>query len=1829
MKKILRASFVFLLFALLFAGLTLLGASATCKVNGNGNYKLPAAVEAASDGDTITLTANETLSANLTISKTLTIETTNGSKMTLGSYALTFSDNANVTFNNFNITGSGAKQIILASGGAPTVTLNETTITSTYTGSGGRALIVSSGTLNLNDCQISATGGSDMRLVWANGVDSKANVSGGSLVCNGAGRCLVGGTSSASLIVENVTCDLQAQNAFFAESAASITSRGNTVTKAGSNTTSALFDCNTAGTVLIDGGTYTSVSFLFNCRNAGLTLNLTDGTFSGPIAFTLSAPATVSISGNTAITATATSSPASTVSAAANITLSGAASITANATSGSVFSISANATLTMQDSAKIIAVNDTAITTTASPVLNLNGGSITAKGYAVYTKLPDGGAAQTPAITIDGTAITSAGNRALLLSSSADLIIKSGSVTSDSGFAVWSNTAKGSIVIEGGSISAKTRGIGSSSGSTITVSGGEIYTEKGYAIFTESVNTTVTVSGGTIRNGAEGVDPLIYIRPNATLIISGGDFYAAASQMFAISGTGTITGGTFIGAGSPGSFINGNAPALSIYGGYFQSNAESLIVQTSNSTLSIYGGTFVGGNATTALVRIGTDSSFSDLGNIYGGTYIASNASAAVFQAAQDSDNTRAILYAYNAQGGKYIRKCGSGASSANNVEYPPLFNRYVYNSISVESGAAVRTVKNSSGIRFVSTISAGYCSMLENAKMADTAVEYGTIILPADYLKDGTTFAPELLRREGKTILEIPAVEGMTVNDDGSITICASMINVREYNYKRAFCAIVYAKYTARDGAPTVHYSAPDATVPFRSIAGVARLAYRDVKVKQDAVYQYATGDGTFSPYTSAQREVLAMYFDPDEALAEMDIYILAGDSEETGYSSSNDAFAALDEEFTKGYSNVLVIDASNGNLNPVPAKITGDKVGVELGMAKLLSEYYNEETGKVACIIKVTAKDAHLLDIVQKLEDDGETVTTFGNFAPPSFLAAHGANSEELSGYYYKKLVQSVIASYNNFAAGGYESIAIKGIVFMQGAADSTVTELTYEGETLDFSATIGKYNYPVLMTTAAYPYSYSNMFVSLVKDLRADLESIFGGDLSALPFVTAEIPTALGGTNAVTNSKFITLQDKLPKQGAGSVFVLDSAKLAPDASENGGIWGAEDLVLIGQMAVTSILNAQYGYGLAHPATLGDPLIAVYNSSNKLQGTYSHLTYALNSIPSKGSAILLGDVSLTSGSASLSTSYTVTLNGNNHVITSANDGPALRVIAATLTLNNVAVTNSSTSENAALISVHTNATLTLPSGTYEAAGSAFALDGSGAVMNINGGTLTGRGSGAAVLVSGEGATLTVNSGTFNAHDSGAGVEVSGLDAKATLKGGTFNVYNSGAGVRTAGSNSTLTLNGGTFNAYNSASGVVLGSAAQNFSMTTPVFNAYDSAAGLALETRLSYALKSGEFHAYSANAYCIDIRTTGPYLVLTAEGAVFETAGGRAIHNPKLCTIVVDVDLFPTISDYYFPLANYTLRNAINAVYDRYPEVEGETSAQASARLAQARLEEENSIFAPYTSRKIKITATKSVAYKTLSGSFKVTAVTYDPETGEIGTGDTTTLKDPKYTGVQGGCFDGSRYYYLAMLSNGGLSSIYPDYYSFIILKYDVVNKTVVSYSTPRDLDHANDITYNPNTKELFVVHNQPNAALISVFNAETMAYKRTFTIGFNIYGLHYNPERNQYVAARSGGENMAVMDANFNHLYSVRTIQTQYTTQGIYADANYVYFLQHNRSCIMVYDWDGNFVEYIKGPDQLNASGYEGENLHLEPGKMYICANTPFSYNNLYSIELVSAG
>ena len=199
----------------------------------------------------------------------------------------------------------------------------------------------------------------------------------------------------------------------------------------------------------------------------------------------------------------------------------------------------------------------------------------------------------------------------------------------------------------------------------------------------------------------------------------------------------------------------------------------------------------------------------------------------------------------------------------------------------------------------------------------------------------------------------------------------------------------------------------------------------------------------------------------------------------------------------------------------------------------------------------------------------------------------------------------------------------------------------------------------------------------------------------------------------------------------------------------------------------------------------------------------------------------------------------------------------------------------------------------------------------------------------------------------------------------------------------------------------------------------------------------------------------------------------------------------------------------------------------------------------------------------------------------------------------KDGSYKVMQGAATDGTYLYYC--IENQALEK-----HESYIYKIEIATGKMVKRSKSLQLDHSNDMTYNPTLNQLVVVHNAPNRKLVSFVDVTTLEKIETINIGREIFCMAYNEKRDQYVVGLSGGQTFCVLNSNFEYIREYSPVaSTGYTTQGMTCDDNFLYFAQSGANVVVVYDWDGYQVAIIP----IEFTNIETENICIVGNDIYI--------------------
>ena len=194
-----------------------------------------------------------------------------------------------------------------------------------------------------------------------------------------------------------------------------------------------------------------------------------------------------------------------------------------------------------------------------------------------------------------------------------------------------------------------------------------------------------------------------------------------------------------------------------------------------------------------------------------------------------------------------------------------------------------------------------------------------------------------------------------------------------------------------------------------------------------------------------------------------------------------------------------------------------------------------------------------------------------------------------------------------------------------------------------------------------------------------------------------------------------------------------------------------------------------------------------------------------------------------------------------------------------------------------------------------------------------------------------------------------------------------------------------------------------------------------------------------------------------------------------------------------------------------------------------------------------------------------------------------------------------IQGGGTDGQ---YLYVILNDGAKSGARS----VLNKISLETMRIVDRKVDLEVDDGNDLCVNPKTGELIIVHNAPNRTHISVFDAETLEFKRKVYLNCDIFAMSYDEDLDCYWVGLSGGDNFAKLDSDFKIVRRFSGAGKGYTTQGMDCDSQYLYFVMYNKCCIVVYDKKGSYI----GEYELPVNNCEPENISHVGDEFYIVYN-----------------
>ena len=203
--------------------------------------------------------------------------------------------------------------------------------------------------------------------------------------------------------------------------------------------------------------------------------------------------------------------------------------------------------------------------------------------------------------------------------------------------------------------------------------------------------------------------------------------------------------------------------------------------------------------------------------------------------------------------------------------------------------------------------------------------------------------------------------------------------------------------------------------------------------------------------------------------------------------------------------------------------------------------------------------------------------------------------------------------------------------------------------------------------------------------------------------------------------------------------------------------------------------------------------------------------------------------------------------------------------------------------------------------------------------------------------------------------------------------------------------------------------------------------------------------------------------------------------------------------------------------------------------------------------------------------------------------------------TEKQGQYGVGQGSCSDGTYVYFILRNS---------DDTGAVITKHRLDDGSFVAVSEVLRLGHGNDMTYDSKNHRLVAAHGSSEGQILTLVNPDTLAHIKDIGIPKGSGAITYNASRDRY-AISQGGSTLHFLDSDFKWISSfTRSDKTGYTAQGMGSDDDYIYFPMSgkNDNVLVVYDWDGKYVDTLTVP-----VSHESESMFWVNDTYYIAYNT----------------
>ncbi|WP_347129062.1 S-layer homology domain-containing protein [Neglectibacter timonensis] len=564
----------------------------TIEVDGTSTT-LASAVQSASDGNTLQITAGITLTSGVTIdSKNLTLDL-NGQTVTS------------------TVTGTNTGAITLTG----TASL---TVTDTSTGKNGKLEVTSttgiairnesSGEVKVEGGTVTTSGGSSSYAI-CNSSTGTVNVTGGTVEATGSGGRAIHNNGAGTITVSDnaeVSATDSSGRAIHNNSGGTITVSGNAAVSATGSSGYAIYNYST-GEVKVEGGEVSATTGNAICNEAGGTITVTGGkvkaTGANSAIYNFST-GSLNISGGT-VEATASNGRAIYNNSTGKITVSGNATVTSantSDTSGTIHLVKVPSA-----AAVVLEITGGTVENTANPAgyaVYFYPTSVNTDNLSNYYKHTSGTVGKVyPAPPV--VEITSGGNTTLYTTLAA--AITAAQATGDTlkviddidlgntGVEITNGKAltldlNGHTITYNGSGSAISLSGDTSAGLTVedSSSGGKLEVTGGYAIYNYG-GGTVKIEGGTVTSKVTAINN----DSTGTVEVSGGTVSSPNQAINNVAaGTVIVSGGTVTASGSGGSAIYNARGTITVSGSAEVTATSGIAIRNdSTGTVEVSGGT--------------------------------------------------------------------------------------------------------------------------------------------------------------------------------------------------------------------------------------------------------------------------------------------------------------------------------------------------------------------------------------------------------------------------------------------------------------------------------------------------------------------------------------------------------------------------------------------------------------------------------------------------------------------------------------------------------------------------------------------------------------------------------------------------------------------------------------------------------------------------------------------------------------------------------------------------------------------------------------------------------------------------------------------------------------------------------------------------------------------------------------------------------------------------------------------------------------------------------------------------------------------------------------